>query len=169
MPLDRNPFSIVYDALWGLVSNHKPLAELVHIENRIRFDDKRDRSPLKDEISERDLPELRLISQGASLQLERTTNTTTLVQTYQFGVSTGEQRFDSLYDVNWELIRALSKWQTEIMELTWNSKPFILRLNPTDFATGVVDVDLNRGIKGWSSLWTVLVEMHFATIDLQGE
>jgi hypothetical protein len=39
----------------------------------------------------------------------------------------------------------------------------------SNVATGLSNPEQNRNIRGWSSVWSVEVEMHFATADLLAE
>lgn len=168
MPHEVDPYTTIYRMLWDLVENHKPLARLVKVENRLRFDQERD--PVKTVIAEEDLPELRLMPQGSVSGFQITSSSTKIVQTLQWGVATGDLRLDFLsYPVVWELLRAMSKWSAIRKNYTWNTKVFIIRVWPVDHQVGMLDADMNRGIKGWSTLLTMNVETFFTTLDMQGD
>lgn len=169
MSAPDNPLLIVYDALWELASRHKPLARLVQLENRIRFDEVEDRDPIKEQVSENDLPELMLRMTSAAFHLQRTSNTTTMVQNYEWTIATGDLRAHANYDVNWELFRAMSKWETVMNGLTWRGYPLIIRSWPLTSDTGISDKDLNRGAVGWTTIWNIATELKFPTLALQGD
>ena len=169
MPIERNPFEKVYSALFDLIENHKPLAELIKVQNRISFVGGRQRDPMKSVISERDLPELRLMMVGATYETENTSCSSFITQQFQWGIATGDQRFDDVFQVNWELLRALLKWREKLFPLTWNDETFVLECYPIEHTVGLNETDLNRNIKGWSALWTGAVRMYFSTTDLAGD
>jgi hypothetical protein len=50
--------------------------------------------------------------------------------------------------------------------LRWNETQLVLSTALVRASEGVLDSDLNRGIKGWSGLYGVEIEMQFRTIDL---
>lgn len=164
---NKTPFELVYNALWEMVERHKPLAELVIPENRIRFDKNRD--PVKEEISTGDLPELRLLTTGVSYHFSRASNTHTLVQTFQWAIASGELQYQYVYDVMWELVRCNARWDEVLSALTWKDKRFVLHLVAEDQEIGRTEEDLIRGINGWTALWSCTVEMYFAKTDLAGE
>lgn len=168
MPHEADPYTIVYRMLWDLVENHKPLARLVQVENRLRFDKERD--AIKQTVAEGDLPELRLTPQGAEYHIQSTTSSSSVIQTLQWGIATGDFRLHySLYPVAWELLRAMSKWLSVKDNYTWNNDTFIKRVWPSEHVSGVDETDMNRGIKGWAILLTMNVDMYFKTLDMQGD
>lgn len=168
MPIS-NPFELVYDAIWGLVDNHKGLSDLIRFENRVNFNNPRNRDPVKTQVAARDLPELRLIATGATYATETTSCSTKVTQQFQWGIATGDKRFEQVFQVNWELLRAMMKWRETLQALLWNNKRFVFHVSPIEHSVGVTDVDLNRGIKGWSALWTGEVQMFFTSADLAGD
>lgn len=168
MPHEADPYTTVYRMLWDLVENHQPLARLVQVENRIRYDQERD--PVKTVIAESDLPELRLYPQGSVSRFQITSNSTTITQVLQWGIATGDLRLNFLsYPVVWELLRAMSKWLSVKGNYTWNNKVFIFRVWPTDHDVGFAETNETQNIKGWTTLLTMNVEMVFTTLDLQGD
>lgn len=175
MAVSTDPLSALYDALWAMLEAHSGLAALVRLNNRIKFSGA-SRAPLKDEISTADLPEMRLIVAAVSPHIERTSNSGSMLVRLEVQIATGEQRFTEagadgvgagLLPVIWETLRALHGWQTELASLTWNSKAYVVTCTPGVAEIGVNNLDLNRGIAGWSSVWACEVECWFNTADLQ--
>lgn len=165
---DLDPFTQVYDALWAMLEARAGITKMVRLKNRIKFTGS-NRDPIKDQISYRDLPEMILVPGTGIPHLQRTSNSSSMLETLEIRVATGDQRIgEILYPLKWEVYRALSTWETLLLALTWNSKTFVRLVRPTSVQDGVAQADLNRGIKGWSTLWACEYEMWFATADLQG-
>jgi hypothetical protein len=140
---------------------------LVREGNRIRFDSSSDRSPIKGNVSTADLPEVILTSVGGTLNLIDTSSTSKVTRIYQFIISTGDLRLSEyLLPVEWAIFRAMANWRTELTALEWNGRRFVKHLRVTTGSEGESNPELNRGIKGWSALWTIEVDMHFVTNDL---
>lgn len=165
-PEEANPLVQVYDSIVDLLRSRERLRGMVRVGNVLRLTGD-DRSPFKEETLSADYPELRVITTDATPHLQRTSNSTTIVKRYEVQVSTGDQRVELLLAIEWEIHRALSSWSTGLGELTWMDKQFVKLARPTQVQDGVSNVDLNRGVTGWSSIWTYEVEMWFTTTDMQ--
>jgi hypothetical protein len=168
--MSADPFSPVYIALWQMLEEHKPLAAMVKVGNRIRFAGP-DRSPLKAEIQTADLPELRVVPAGGSTLTERTSSSGTCSKRFVIQVATGEQRIDvdlGLYRIEWEVLRAMHGWKTRLAALSWNGHAgYVILCRLAELTEGVQYQEDNRGIKGWIGLWACEVQMAFATADMQ--
>ncbi len=163
---EKDPITKVFDAFWVMLNSHQPFCNLVKAGNQITFMGK-DAAPIKGEISDGDLPEVRILPTSAEVQIQRTSNSSTIIMTWEIGVSTGDQRIDCLlFPLTWEIYRALKDWRIELDALTWNSKKYVKLVRPLTVAFGVSQTDLNRGIKGWSGLWSGETQMWFDTSDL---
>lgn len=172
-----DPFSQVERALWTMLEAHEGFTDRVRSGNRVKFSGGNSRSPMKDEVSAADLPEVRIIPAGKVEQLEIDSTACHVAGTWQIQIATGDQRTDeagdlagsdkaygaSVFPVQWEILRALQGWRTHIKTLTWSGETFVTAFKiggPT--SEGTTDTDLNRGVKGWSSILSVTVFMHFA-------
>lgn len=170
---DINPFVQVYDALWGLLEADATFCGLVRLANRVKYSTVSGvaptAQPVKDQVQDGDLPEVRLVSVSASPHLQRTSNGTSVRRTYSLQIATGDLRYnDKLWPVEWAALKALSRWAETLLALEWNGKPgFVKLVKPADLREGKAEIDLNRGIQGWSAIWEITVEMWFATADLQ--
>ena len=160
-----NPFDDVYIAFWTLLESHIDFTSLVKAGNRIRFDDKVD--PVKKSISDADLPEVTLITEGFTPHFRRTSSSTTVTRRYTFLVSTGDFRVtQSQHEIEWVLFRALLDWESVIGALEYKTKKFCISLKNIDVNEGLTDPERNRGIQGWSFVWGCEIEMWFTTSDL---
>lgn len=164
-----DPFTLVYSALWDMLEANAEFADMVKVGNRIRFDIEK-RGVLKPDVSTADLPEVILTTFGGSLNLIDTSSSSKVTRFYQIVISTGDLRLaEYLNPLEWAIFRAMVGWRTTLGALRWKDKSFVKRANVTTGSEGESDPERNRGIKGWSALWTIEVEMHFATADLAGD
>ncbi len=166
-----NPYTMVHDALWTLALRHPDFAELVKPGNRVDYGGDTDRDPIKQVVADADLPEVALISEGITSANVHNTNTTTeVVRRYSFTVVTGDNRLRyRLYRVEWFLTCALSGWQEVFGALQWHGVPFVKYANVIGVNEGMSDSQRNRGIKGWSALWSCEVKLLFNTAHLREE
>lgn len=166
-----NPLSLVYDGLWDLVIRHPDYDTLFSPRNLIRFDGATDRDPLKTTVQDADLPELMLVPTDADINIENTSNTSKLVQRYTWVVSTGDLRItDRLLPVEWFLFEAMHNWSRVLTLLKWplvTGQAFVKRVDIINVSEGMSDPELNRGIRGWSAIWGIDVEMYFTQSDIR--
>lgn len=160
---DKDPFTQVHDALWELLEDNVGFTELVKEGNRIKFSgDERD--PIKTQVQDADLPEVRIVVAGGTPALLNTTSSSKCTKRFQIQVSTGDQRVTAiLFPLQWEIFRALSNWPAKLLALTWEGEQFVKRAALFDIAEGVTDADLLRNIKGWATLWLFETELWFKT------
>jgi len=168
---ETDPFTKVYEALWELASSFEPFTNLVTLRNRISFAEEGNRTPVKNLVSTGDLPEVILAPTGGIANLHAATNYSRIAKTYDWLISTGDLRIKEggLFPIEFALMRAMCNWKTPLSALTWNGNTFVKRCDLTDVSEGQSDTERNRGIKGWSALWSCEVEMYFNTSDLQDE
>lgn len=167
-----NPFTLVFSALWSILENSPQFVADVKVGNRIHLDITNKPNTLKPEIQDSDLPEVILITAGASnIGLLTTSSTSKIIKRYQFLISTGDPRVQNyLNQIQWDIYACFTGWQNLLGQLIWpvgSGRNFVKRADLVDCEEGLSNSDRNRGIPGWSSIWTGEVEMHFATSDLQ--
>jgi len=166
----QNPFNLVVTALWDVLLAHPRFVRDVKEQNRIRFDLANNRDPLKGAVQGSDLPEVCIASTAGSANIMETSSTSRCTRTYSIMVSTGDYRYTEICGViEWQVWCALCGWKKTLGGLQWNGHNFIKRVNVTNAATGLSDPEKNRNIRGWSSVWSVEVEMHFVTSEIQAE
>ncbi len=163
-----NPFTAMYTALWDLAAASEYLSSLIRLKNRIRFDYAGQSSPIKDVVSNADLPELMLVATSGTPSLRNTSSSSMITRNYEWILSTGDMSVSNkLLDVEWAIFCAMVDWPDVVTALQWNGSRFVKRCAFTDLTVGQSDPERNRGIEGWSSVWALEVEMHFKTSDLQ--
>lgn len=168
--LELDPFTLVYQGLWALALQSEYIATQVSVGNRVDYS--KAGLPVKATVAAADLPELGLVPKECSCNLHMSSSTSKVVRTYEWILSTGEFRLaDKLFPLQFALLCAMTGWKSSFMTgLLWkNSTHFVKRLELKDFTDGESRAELNRGIRGWSSIIGVEVEMHFVTADLLGE
>lgn len=169
--LDKDPFTIVYEGIWDMLEANADFCTLVKPGNRIKYNGPA-RPAIKDEISTADTPEVRVVPLSTEYHLQRTSNGTSITKTYGIEVSSGSTiAANGVWAVEWQILRAVSNWQTYLSNLVWpegsDGSEFVKLCKPLSAAEGVRRTDLNRGIYGWSLVWAVEVEMWFCNDAIQ--
>lgn len=156
-----------YNALWALAEESTLLTSLVKPGNRVKFNRQTRSSPVKDEVSDSDLPELTLVVTQLSGKLRNTSSTSMALVQYEWLIATGDPSVvRNVLPVMWAIFAAMAPWPSTAFALTWREKTFVKRLDMLEANLGLTDPDRNRGIDGWSAIWSSEVEMHFATTDV---
>lgn len=164
-----NPFTLVYDALWQMVELNTRLTP--YLKSKEKFDD---RDGAQRNINTADTPELMLIQQVRTGQLKISSTETEIIPTYSFLLMAGDQRLNRvLNQINWELFRSLTDWNSVLCALQWPPeapKKFIIQatlVDATDSPPGFTEVEERDTIRSWTSIWTIAVQMRFATSNLR--
>ncbi len=166
-----NPFAAVLHTLWGMLLSHPQFVRDVKERNRIRFDSPSMRDPLKETVQVADLPEVAIAVQSSSANMMSTSDTSSFTRQYSILVSSGDMRYSELLaNVEWQVFVGLLGWKGRLSALEWkNGWRYVKRVNVIGVATGLSDPKANRNIQGWSTAFTIEVEMHFRTTDLVAE
>lgn len=170
-----DPWTQVYCALWDMLEAHSGFTGLVRVGNRIKFLGAK-LNPLKKDIQDADLPEVVIVPTEADPHIWASSGQSQPTMKFDVRVSSGELSVDVLgttgtldigaavYPVCWEIWRAMHGWGAVLKTLRWpvgTGKPFVILGRPTGLKLGTTDADLNRGIFGWSAVWTYEVQMAF--------
>ena len=167
-PFDSNPFIDVYNALWEILTTRTPLDDYVAVGNRISF--AHDANPVRPTVQPAQLPELTLVSDGfKEINIHSTATTSKCVRKYSWVLCTGEMRYDVMYPIEWLIYVGMHGWSNVLKALTWpdNSWHYVKRTDLLAGIEGRSDPKLNRGVRGWSTLWSCEVEMHFKKSDIE--
>ncbi len=160
-----NPLDDVYNGLWSMVEAH-PAASVIKTGNRIKFDVQ---DPFKQVVGAADVPELILVPSAGEFNLKSTSSSSMIKREWEWWISTGEQNITNINLVEWTLFVAHLRWCTVLTALKYKGLPYVKNCVLLASRTGVTDPERNRGIKGWSAVWRVQVEMHFTTSLLLDE
>ncbi|MEA3351192.1 MAG: hypothetical protein U9Q82_11260 [Chloroflexota bacterium] len=161
-----NPLTQVTDALWTLLEANTSFTDLVRAENRIKYDN---RDPEKDEVAYSDYPLVRIRESSTHAHPRRASNMTTFAKQYHIQIATGEQSYVSIHNVEWEIIRAFADWTTHLEALEWDvdASNFVKDCQLLTAEQVLDDQKLNRGIRGWSTVWGCLVLFAFQRTALK--
>lgn len=172
MATEDDPFTQVFNELWRMAEISTPLQSLIKAGNKIKFSNPNNptvRGPVKDQVNVSDLPELVLSTIGSTTaNIHASSSTTQIQREYSWILSTGDFRTNYLlFPVQFAIYSAMTNWMGNLTALMWRENQFVKRCNYITLQEGLSNPQLNRGIKGWSSLWACSVDMHFRTSDLQ--
>ncbi len=166
LELADNPLRLVYAAIWTMLEAKTEFTGLVLTGNRIKYTNTvGNRAPDQD-VATSVGPRVRVAHTGFIPHLFRVTGGSSLVIRWEIEIASGDQRFATELDVTWAIFRAMTGWATHIQTLTWKGETFARLYRPQKDDAEIMDVNVNRGIKGWSSLWTGEAELWFSTTQL---
>lgn len=163
-----DPFTTVWRSIWDYAVGWDGLQQYIKKGNFVSFADNI-KFPLKQVVQDGDLPELILIPAGFASNLHNTSSSQMITRNYQWAISTGDLRIWNTMPIQFELLRAMTAWKLQLNgnNITWRDKSFVKRMNITAATEGQSDAERNRGIKGWSALVNLEVEMHFSISDMK--
>ena len=151
-----DPFSAVYEALWELAEGSPPLTALVKPGNRIKFNKTRVADPVKKEVSDADLPELTLICTTSVVNMMDSSSSTKVVKNYDWIIATGDLNLlRKLMPVEWYLVCAMLRYPAVLNALQWEGQSYVKVCRVTGVSAGLTDSERNRGIVGFSSIWSL--------------
>lgn len=158
---DIDPLTTIHNALWdGVEAVDSGDDPLVKSGNRINFTDagnkKLNHAP-KDKVRTADLPELMLWLQSVEM-LGGTSNAREATFNFLWLGSTGSYYLGKIYPVSWLLMRAAEYVDTVKGNYSYGGIPnFITGVTTPNGVITDADQNLNRGLKGFSTLWTTQV------------
>ena len=162
--MEDSPFTILYNGLWRLVERNENLADAIKKGNRIKYENW---TGFKDNISSADLPELSLIVEGGSINFQSTSSHSTIMRTYTWVLTYGGFQVTGYNNLLFELVKGLVDWDSVICGLLWQSEQFVTKAALASFEEGTLNVQNNRGIRGWSAMLQLEVEMNIPTALLR--
>lgn len=163
---EANPLNQVYEAFWTMLEADTDFSALIPAKNRIKLYGTNNRYPYRDNVNEAGIPEVVVEPIKIEPQIWTTSDKSKVVATWVIRVATGDQRWTSLFNVMWDIYKALANWQATLQALTWNSKAFVVSCESVEAEQTVNNKDANRLIKGWATVWACTTEMWFDTTDL---
>jgi hypothetical protein len=163
----------VFNEFWALVDASPVITELVKPGNKIRLsnppNDNTNRDPVKVSVQEADLPELILSSEGSVESNITASSCSTLCRRqYSWLLSTGDFRISlHLLPVQFALFAVMTKAPERLFSLQWHGAQFVRKFQYGALSEGLSNPQLNRGIRGWSSMWKCTIDMYFVTDELR--
>lgn len=155
-----DPFTQVYDALWVLVERNNALQMYLQPRNKIKYDEPNEPKP---NIGDGDLPELALLDSTINFNTVPTDcSNESLAKDYVWAITTGTYQIQPLFnELTFELYRSMIDWESSLMQLEWYDCKFVHRCRLQSGDSGTLMRDIDRGVSGWSALWTVKVDFVF--------
>ncbi len=164
----ENPLRQVHNALWTLLGAHSDFDSLVPDgRKRVNYIGS-SRSPEVDGgLSPADYPRVRIVPVKKKPHLQHTSNSSSMIVIWEVQVATGDQRLQTLLDIDWAVYRALLTWETHLRDnLRWKNKEFVKLARPLETETNLDDGKQNLGTRGWSTVWAGETQLWFTTSDL---
>ncbi len=172
---NNNPFRLAHAALWTLLEANTDFTSLVPSANRLKYTSTSQHYPdIYDVVNKGNCPAVRIIqsnilptrysSEGMHYN---TSNSSFVTLRFEVQILTGRQSLLDVLDVAWTIYRALVTWTTYLKtNVTWTSKECVSNCTPRETKESLTNHELNRGLRGWTSVWVGDVEMYFTTSDL---
>ena len=169
MSEEKDPISQTYEMLMTMALANPTISQLVRVKNRILFTStSRVMLPVKDEISEGDIPELRIVPTGGTPKVGRDSDSTSWLQEYEMQIATGSTDVEALmFPLSFALLAAWVDWHPKFATLTWQGHPFVHTAIATKARQGLAIENENRGIRGWATVWAVQVDIWLSTLLLK--
>ena len=161
-----NPIRLVYEAIWSMVESQTEFNTLVPAANRVKYSGTLIQATEKETLSQADYPQVRVIATAMRPHLERTSNGSSLDVLWSIEITTGERQFQDLFDVEWAIYQAMSFWRTYFTGLAMEASGYTVQCRPAAVRTTLGDPAVDRGNRGWSSVWAGITEIWFATASL---
>jgi hypothetical protein len=163
-----NPLWEVHEGLWTMLEAWTPWAALVAERKRIKYiQTVKDAIQYRENITPDVLPEFAIVNYQTKFHDRIAGNDSQLTLVWHCLITTGDERFDSFLDVQWQTFRALLSWETYLKDaLTWNDAGYVTNGELYHSSDSVFDQtieghDLHRGVTGWASVWTCDTECEF--------
>lgn len=167
-----NPIWDVYNGLWGLledvtnvsslVTAGKHFTDLVPSAQRIKFTSSTDRNPFTGVESSNDMPEVAIFHARGKPRDRRASNSTSFLVQWEVLIRSGDQRFDSIMDVEWAVFRQLANWDSLKTSITWNTTVYPVKLcDLRSTEDSMFDERTNQQLRGWRAIWVGETDLWF--------
>ncbi len=165
MPI-TNPIRLLYSALWDILEAQTEFTDAVPSGNRIKYSQSSIPPDAKDTLSTADYPDVRIVATGLQSHHHQTSSSSSLMVLWEIQVASGDRRFQTLFDVEWSIFRAMADWETYVTDVKWNGNELVNRCRTLQARSTLGDPKLDRGNQGWSSVWAGATVLWITTADL---
>lgn len=156
------PYSKVYDSIWEMLESSNDFVALFPEGNRIKYNQPDDRQPQKPNQATADTPEIMLVATGGPINIQNSSSTTKVNQRYDLVVNTGDYRLSEyIFPISWIITCKAKEWCAYLASLKWRNANYVKVVRITNSTIGESPERRQQGIRGWSSVMTFDVEMHF--------
>lgn len=116
--------------------------------------------------AEADLPELAIEPSGGPTNINLASNLCSMDWGMTLGINSGDQRVTEVLNpvlfAVWATLAA-KLIDGPVMSLQWQNQVFVHHYSVQNVTIGKSNPDMNRGIKGWTSICSLLFNLHFDT------
>ncbi len=169
MAVEKSPLEKVYDAIWQMLETSSYFTALVPVGSRVKYDGTVVYQA-RDQCSEAEDFQVRVVCRRVKPHLQATSNGSFLKTVWVIEVNTTYQGTSPLFNISWAIYRSLLRWEQSLRDgLYWNERQFVNLCRPLAARTKLGDRELNRGIRGWVTVWGGEVDMHFKTSDMEDD
>ena len=155
MSYDPDPLTVMYNKQWEVLRAHFPITDFVKIGNQIIQTVEEPVFP-KEDVVDADLPEIRVLPAGGTIENIASTGTMVVEQNYEIQVAVQDARLNAqFFPLQWEIIVAYVKAGCDL------GLDFVEVVRLGNYTDEENDVAVLRGLEGWSSLMSVAVRMRF--------
>jgi len=164
--MNYHPLRMIHDAFWALLEASGEFKGLVTKPNRIKLYGGPPQ-PVPDQVGPANLPEVRLVPVGLEADAFSDSDKSGMRLEWEVQVATGEHQQGALLDVQWAVYQAMSKWETQLGNLEWEGRRFVSDARALVARNSMDSEELNRGVRGWSTVWACEISCHFLIADLE--
>jgi hypothetical protein len=160
---EKDPFSQAYSLQARMAMSNPSVAAMVKPANCLLFTlptGSKQVLPLKREIGEGDVPELRILPKGATINPSRDSDHVSWLQKYDWQVATGNMDVEaSMFPLSLALLCSWMQWHKLFGQLTWQGSAFVHVAAISECQQGITIEDEARGIRGWASVFATTVDI----------
>ncbi len=176
--LVKDPLTLVYEAIWGLLEADSSFTALVPASCRLKLTGQIPRFPAREIRQPDEWPQ---VTVGLfSLVADVNASSDGVVLGYRFGIWVSsndqrlsyysDQRYRGIFPLAWVITRAMSRWESAMKALRYQGKPFVVSCNMLDSSVNVrvgnfLD-QLKPNMPGWLLTWGGQVNMYFEAASM---
>jgi hypothetical protein len=173
-----NPLWDVHNKLWALLEDTSNIASLKsagkHFDDlvsdspgqRIKFTSATERNPMEAVESSADMPKVAILHATTKPREWPASGSDAWGIQWEVLVRTGDQRFDSVFDLEWAIYRQLTNWRSGTHNLktsiTWNGTNPVKLCDLLSTEASLFDERQNKNMRGWSAKWVGHTDLWFS-------
>lgn len=160
MSLPSDPFAAIHDAVWARLVRHPVFAELVLPGNRIKYSGTDNENPDKTNPSDGDMPAVRVVLSGGSLDLFNNSEYSVVSQRVNIEIDTMDKRIAANFGkVKWAVICSL-----ESLGDLRATLDYVTAVNSESHADTLVS---NRqSVEGWTCVLSLRFDLNFSRAEM---
>lgn len=162
----KDPLYQVVEATWECLAADTYFAALVPSFNRIDYT-VNERTVDKPGLTNADTPQVRVLLSGLEGQYFRTSNSSSVRVHIAIETKVGDKRLEKYTEVSWAIYCAMSRWETYLKSVSWQSVACVKKLFPAKAETEFVSKRQDTDPAGWVEVWASIVELFIPTSTVQ--